>query len=217
MRIEIVVGSCALGRFDGIARSIGRKRVEIPVKDKLLVLLTFLAVSVSSVFATQVRPVDLAEMTERSDRIFIGRCIGIDRVHDAELNLFVTRVTFEIEQSVKGELDREVTIQLLSGSGMRQTALPDVRFREGQESVLFLYPDSGIGLTSPVGFAQGHFPILRDKQGNRQIAIRSRHTLSRTAAQLGLGEADKKRSHVEPERLLGWSQQLLGVVRGGAR
>ena len=40
-------------------------------------------------------------------------------------------------------------------------------FRPGEEVIVFLYPESSAGLTSPVGLGQGKFTVRRDKHGAR--------------------------------------------------
>jgi hypothetical protein len=42
-------------------------------------------------------------------------------------------------------------------------------YQVGQELVLFLYPESQYGLTSPVGAGQGRFRVLRDASGGALI------------------------------------------------
>jgi hypothetical protein len=44
------------------------------------------------------------------------------------------------------------------------------RFEVGEELILFLYGDSSRGLTSPVGFGQGKFKVIRDKGGKQHAA-----------------------------------------------
>jgi hypothetical protein len=134
-------------------------------------LLAVLLVSTSLTQASQVRPVNLEEMTERAATIFSGRCIESSAAVDPDLGRVVTLATFEVDRAVKGEVGATVTIKLLGGSpegaaaGNSIAGLP--RFRPGEEVVLFLYGESRLGLSSPVGLGQGKFTVFEDKQGGK--------------------------------------------------
>jgi hypothetical protein len=124
--------------------------------------------------AARSRPVNLAEMTQRADRIFSGRCVNVRVAHDSDLDQVVTYVTLTTGRIEKGPLRDSLTIKLLgdqdadSPRGRATEGIPV--FRKGEEVILFLYGDSRHGLTSPVGFGQGMFRILRDKEG-RPLAL----------------------------------------------
>jgi hypothetical protein len=132
----------------------------------LLALISLLSVPA---FAARVRSLNLEELAGRADRIFQGRCIQVRVGTDPDLGQVVTYVSFAPQASVKGNVHGRLTIKLLGNESA--TARPDEaleglpRFQEGEEVVLLLYPDSARGLTSPVGFGQGKFKILRDKLG----------------------------------------------------
>jgi hypothetical protein len=129
----------------------------------LALLLAFGAIE-----ASQVRPVNLEELTSRADRIFSGRCVSSEVVTHPERGFAVTRVTFEVERAVKGQLGSTVTIDLFGGPATELAEVP--RFVTGERAVLFLYADSGLGLTSPVALGHGKFSLVRDKTG-RELAI----------------------------------------------
>ena len=124
--------------------------------------------------ASLIRPVNLEQMTARADRIFSGRCVSVHAARDPELGQMVTYATFKVERAVKGEIRGAVTIKMLGAEGSGAVAGRGVdglpRFRKGEEVILFLYGDSARGLTSPVGFGQGKFVLIEDKEG-RRLAI----------------------------------------------
>ena len=124
--------------------------------------------------ASQVRPINLEEMTQRADRIFAGRCVKVRVAHDPVLDQVVTYVTFAPRRVEKGEIRGNVTIKLLGDQAMDSPpgrAIEGVPvFRKGEEVVLFLHGDSKLGLTSPVGFGQGKFTVVPDKEG-RPLAL----------------------------------------------
>jgi hypothetical protein len=123
--------------------------------------------------ASQVRPVNLEELTARADRIFAGRCTETKLVPNDKLGA-VTRVTFEVERVIKGDLGSTLTIEVVGAEAGRMApglaALDVPRFSPGERVVLFLYPDSTLGLTSPVALGQGKFSVLYDKEGH-ELAV----------------------------------------------
>lgn len=118
--------------------------------------------------ATTLRALNIEELTSRADRIVAGRVLGVDLEEGPHRAGAVARVTLEVERALKGPAGRRLVFRTLapSGGGDRiVSGLPG--FVPGEEIVLFLYPDSRSGLTSPVGFGQGKFRILQGKGGTR--------------------------------------------------
>jgi len=168
--------------------------------------------------ASRIRPINLEEMALRADRIFLGRCTGVQVERDPDLGQMVTYATFVTRRTVKGSANGKVTIKLLGdqvedggpGRGIEGAA----RFREGEEVVLFLYGDSGRGLTSPVGLGQGKFVVFEDKQGKR-LALNAfgNETLFRnlspgTRRKLGDLSTRPARGGIDPDALLDMVERL---------
>ena len=130
----------------------------------LFTLLLLAVAAIGHLKASQIRSLNLAEMTERAERIFSGRCVDVRVELDPQLGVNVTHVTFAAEHGAKGDVRGSVTIKML-GDPDGVAGLPV--FHEGEEVVLFLYGESASGLTSPVGFGQGKFAVRQDKQGQR--------------------------------------------------
>ncbi len=124
-------------------------------------------------FASRIRPLNLEELTTRADRVFQGRCTKVQVATDPKLGQMVTYVTFVPQSAVKGGVRGKLTIKLLgdqSESSPPSRATEGVpRFQEGEDVILFLYPDSPVGLTSPVGFGQGKFKVVKDKAGHASV------------------------------------------------
>jgi len=123
--------------------------------------------------ASQVRPINLEEMSRRAARIFSGQCLEVRSERDPSLGLEVTILKFKVHHVAKGGAGRTVTLRILGGGAdpgpmAGVTGVP--AFRAGEEVILFLYGESRIGLTSPVGMAQGKFSIATDK-GGRRLAV----------------------------------------------
>jgi hypothetical protein len=87
------------------------------------------------------------------------------------------------------------------------------RFTPGERVVLFLYPESRLGLTSPVGLGQGRLSILRDKQGQDVAAspLGNRELLRGLSADAG--------ERLGPEVRQGGEQRMLplGSLLDGIR
>src|SRR5262245_20868074 len=170
--------------------------------------------------ASQVRPLNLEEMTERADRIFIGRCVQVTARMDPELGQMVTYATFAAERSGKGGVHGQVTIKLLGDQraarepGRSMAGVPG--FERGEEVVLFLYGESRRGLTSPVGLGHGKFMVVRDKNGQK-LALNATGNESLflnlspgARRKLGTSSIQPARGGIDPDALLDMVQRLSG-------
>jgi hypothetical protein len=176
-------------------------------------LLLWAALAPGVTQASQVRPVNLEQMTERAGRIFSGRCVETGVIVDPMLGAEVTVATFQVERAIKGDAGGRVTIRMLGGAA----GVP--RFQPGEDVVLFLYGESRLGLTSPVGLGQGRFSVMTDKLG-RRVAINdfaNRNLLqgltpagrSRLGPALQAAEAQRE---IEPAALLDMAETLLATA-----
>lgn len=130
-------------------------------------VLTTVWLFVSQASASQVRSVNLEEMTARAGAIFSGRCLDVRTVTDPTIGRDVSEARFEVHRAVKGATGRTVTVRMLSGDD----GFADVpMFARGEDVVLFLYRESSLGLRSPVGLGQGRFKVASGKNG-RSIAV----------------------------------------------
>ena len=170
---------------------------------------------VSSAFATQVRQLNIEDLTRKAGTIVAGRCTRVEVVHDPDLGRTVTRVTILAERSLKGPGGRKITFRMIGDRTVRRSATTSVglpTFSPGEEIILFLYPDSAADLTSPVGLGQGKFVVRLDKQG-RPIAVNAfgSHGLTRgmsAGARNRLGEM----AHGEPGRAAPGRDALLQMI-----
>ena len=127
-----------------------------------------------------------SQQLRSSGMIFSGTVLSI--VHfSAPASVETTQITFKVERAVRGtragQLLRVREWQGLWNSGER--------YRVGERVLLFLYPSSKLGLTSPVGGALGRYAIdksgrvlVNDGQGPRPkpIELRSFVATIRSAA-----------------------------------
>ena len=122
-------------------------------------------------WGTMVVPMTLSQMTRQADRIFMGRCLDLSTELD-ERDFPSTYIRFEVLQGFKGVKKGEtiliklygterMPLHLLEGERtivpLKALSLSPVDYRENAEYLLFLYPDSSLGFTSPVGAGQGRF------------------------------------------------------------
>ncbi len=142
-------------------------------RNAIVVVLCTLSLSLSISVASTVRPVNLEQMSDRAATIFSGRCIDVSYGRHPTLGIEVTLATFEVDRAIKGEVGDTVTVTLFGGKatgGNATTVIGRPSFAVGEELVLFLYGESSVGLSSPVGLGQGKFNVFTDKQGNK-IAV----------------------------------------------
>ena len=136
---------------------------------RLAVTLSLLAAT-TSLRATSVKVVNISEMVQGSNRVFLGRCLSaLDITHSNGLP--IVEYTFLVTEGIKGTVEGEkVVFRQLQGSGARGFGIAGLPvFSKGQELVLFLAADSRIGLTSPIGLAQGAFSVFEDRRGKLAI------------------------------------------------
>ena len=99
---------------------------------------------------------ELRSMTRRSGSIFAGRVVAIQylRPHFSG-EVATVRVTFRVERGIRGaRTGRQFVLRewaALWNSGQRYSI--------GERVLLFLYPASRVGLTSPVGGERGRFRL----------------------------------------------------------
>jgi hypothetical protein len=109
-------------------------------------------------------------LTRQAGYIFVGKVAAVSRRAASNAREVATmQITFHVEQGLRGALSgSELTVAEWAGlwNGAK-------RYRVGDRVLLFLYPNSKLGLTSPVGGRQGRFEV--DTSG--QVVLRPEHAL----------------------------------------
>lgn len=137
-------------------------------------------------FVAESLPLNLEEITKASDRIFTGNCVKVEELDDPESRLPAVKYTFRVIEGIKGIGNKkEISFK------QWRPAVRDLTFDKGKKYILFLYPNSERGLTSPVGLLQGHFQVdtkglirkkefVRNKMNNRGLAknLRTRKSIN---------------------------------------
>ncbi len=103
----------------------------------------------------------LAQLSRHAGFIFRGRVLSVERSKPRHGTVTTVQITFEVVEGIRGVRTGErLTIQ--EWAGLWGAGQP--RYHPGQELLLFLYPRSRLGLTSPVGGELGVFPIDAQEQ-----------------------------------------------------
>jgi len=196
----------------------GQNRALALVRETLLPILA-LALSVSALHATRVRPINLEEMTKVAKRIFSGRVVEVRDMEDPKLGRRVTLVTVDVDRAVKGRADRTITFKQIAGpdprTGIRSGIVGMPLYSKGEEGVLFLAGEGPTGLTSTLGLGQGKFVILGGRGGRRQAANEwANRSLLEGMSQEALGRLGtsaqywRGRRGIPPEALLNMVETL---------
>lgn len=137
-------------------------------KTVLLNLLLFVLPSVTgltpSAFAQQretLATFGLREITRPAGYIFAGRVQSIEYLSPKTPDEVATvRITFQVERAIRGT-HTGTSLVIREWAGLWTGGQ---RYRLGERLLLFLYPPSRLGLTSPVGGPRGRFAIDRGGQ-----------------------------------------------------
>lgn len=118
-------------------------------------------------------PLTLRQMTARAGYIFAGTVTGLERMAPSQPNEVGTiRITFRVDQGVRGVRARQ-SLVIREWAGLWNAG---ERYRIGEQVVLILYPPSKLGLTSPIGGAQGRFSL--DHEGSLVLPPEQTQTLA---------------------------------------
>ena len=128
------------------------------------------SVKIERHFVFDTVPLNLEEITSASNRIFTGTCTNVEEIEDdPESKLPVFKYTFKINDAIKGLQGKEE----ITFKQWKPTA-KDAGYEVGNKYILFLYPDSERGLTSPVGFLQGQFEVERKGLIRKKEVVRNK-------------------------------------------
>jgi len=107
-------------------------------------------------------------LVRNSGFIFSGTVKAVERISpQTKDSVAVVRITFQVEEALRGVRKGQLLV-IHEWAGLWQAG---ERYRPGERVMLFLYPPSKVGLTSPVGGETGRFRV--DPQGN--IVVEPQH------------------------------------------
>jgi hypothetical protein len=114
----------------------------------------------------------LSQFASRSVHIFSGTVIRVQRTSAPENTVASTQITFRVEGAIQGVRSGEA-LTIREWSGLWDSG---EQYRPGERVLLFLYPTSKLGFTSPVGGSLGRFAV--DDSGNIHVNEPQRTFLS---------------------------------------
>jgi hypothetical protein len=106
-----------------------------------------------------------------SGYIFAGTVKSVDRVAPKGDAVATVKISFHVDQAMRGVRAGQI-LAIREWAGLWESG---ERYRPGERVLLFLYPPSKLGLTSPVQGPMGRFKIGPDGQvvvGPRRIGFR---------------------------------------------
>jgi hypothetical protein len=119
---------------------------------------------------------NLDEMSQDSGRIIHGKVVSIrEEIHET-LRIPVSVISVQTEECLKGNASGQVQFRQVKNIGLPV-------YRQGDEVVIFLYPESKAGVTSPVGGDQGLFRVTATKKG-KSIQNRYPHLFEKERLEL---------------------------------
>ena len=119
---------------------------------------------------------NLSNLTRSAGYIFSGTVVSVEQAASAGGNAVATvRITFRVDEAVRG-VKAGQTLTIREWAGLWDAG---ERYRPGQRVMLFLYPPSRLGLTSPVGGPQGRFNL--DHNGQIELPPATRPAPARIA------------------------------------
>lgn len=154
-----------------MTRNYYRAHLFVSIRSARIAFLLFLLTLLSFPGLANSRSVNFAEMTSHAGRIVHGRVVEVrEGVHPLHERLAVTFVKVQVVEMLKGGTAREVTFMQYGNSTQQYVAhLP--KYSVGEEVVLFLYPESKLGFTSPVGQGQGKFVVRHDSRSGQRVLL----------------------------------------------
>lgn len=152
-------------------------------------------------WAASVRPLDLDNLVDNAATVFQGQCLESRSERDEATGAVVTIVTFQVQDTLKGEAVPLRTIKQLGGRIDGEVSRIDgmPTFTPGEEYLVFLYGVSQAGFSSPVGLAQGRFPVKHEAKGRVVGNGRDLRDVLPAAARANMPESVQKRLDGEGE------------------
>ncbi len=164
-----------------------------------------LVASLSSMHATTVIPPTFDQLVQQAEVIFQGTVTNVRSVWEGEgaQRHIDTYVTFQVQESVKGNAGASYTIRMLGGTvgdeTMEVTDTP--KFNVGDRDILFVEHNNE-QFVPLVGIKYGRFHVQRDEQTGRDVVLNDEGEPVRDLATLGREEESVSASEaISPEDL----------------
>lgn len=115
--------------------------------------------------AATVLPLNIQSLHQQAEVVFLAEAVANRVEQEVSTGLVVTYTTFNVVESLKGNVEDTHTIKQIGGqlagdqTGLKVPGVPS--FRRGERYVVFLPKVSKIGFSSPVGLSQGQFTLSK--------------------------------------------------------
>lgn len=161
------------------------------MKARNLLPLAVVAVALSQTTATTVIPPTFEQLVQEAELIFQGTVTDSRSVWEGEggQRHIETYVTFNVEDSVKGQPGTSYTIRMLGGTVGDETmeVTDSPKFKVGDREILFVEHNND-QFVPLVGISHGRFHVQHDDQTGRDVVFNGDGELVRDLAQLGHNE-----------------------------
>jgi hypothetical protein len=108
------------------------------------------------IFSQTPQPLTERRILQNSALIFSGTVLGVEHLAaSSTLSQPITRIRFHVQEGIRGARAGQV-IEIREWGGLWNSG---ERYRSGETVLLFLYPTSKLGLTSPVAGSAGRFRV----------------------------------------------------------
>jgi hypothetical protein len=174
------------------------------VRRAVAAVIAALSVSLSTVSATTVLPVDFDEMVTRSHTVVRGRVVDVRTQATAGRRSIESLVTLEVVDAVKGSALPEVVFRVPGGQvgRYRRVMAGAPEFAPGDDVVVFLSGTFPV-IPMPFGLSQGVYRIQRGPGGRAVVN-------GPQPGQQGLVRGDPARRPVEVELFLRQVRAIAG-------
>lgn len=141
--------------------------------------------------ATTVIPPTFEELVDRAELVFAGKALeskaawqlrGTNRV-------IVTQVQFEVEEVLKGNAGKRITLEFLGGTvGDVTLEIAGTPSFPAGESVILFVTRNGIQFCPLVGFFHGKFIVQSEPKSGKDMVMTYEHRPLRDTTEIGQGE-----------------------------
>lgn len=150
------------------------------MKKIILFVAAFTFMISAQAMAMMVLSLNVEQLTNLAEKIFVGTCVSIEPQTDAEGRRII-EVTYAVSETLKGSSESRVSFRQLAPpeNGGEDVVRNGIRYHTsdvdlpsysvGQENMIFLSEDGVLGLTAPIGITQGKFEIRQSVTGEKRI------------------------------------------------
>ena len=113
-------------------------------------------ISATDMTSTRLLQATLSPVLRDAARIFSGTVLKVEhRNSDSSSAIASTSIRFRVDQAIRNVRHGQI-VEVKEWGGLWQSG---EHYHPGERVLLFLYPPSKLGLTSPVGHRSGSFPV----------------------------------------------------------